>query len=553
MSIVVKKDDLVFVPIGGTCEVGMNIALYHYGGKWIIVDCGAGFADEEFPGIDILVVDSAFIDENRDDIVGIIITHIHEDHSGGLAYIWDKVRCPVYTTKFVKNFLRKKINPAIFNCIEINEIDYDGVLKLGFFDIEFISMTHSTPEMKAVAMHTPKGTLLHSGDWKFDDDPVVGSVTDKEKIARISREKGVLAFIGDSTNIFSNGRSGSEGELYEPLLEIVKKAQGQLVAVTLFASNVARINTLWNIAKATNRKVLVLGRSIVDIIEVAKESGYLSDLNYYTREDLEEVDSFRSELLVFCTGCQGDKLGASYRVSSNDYPGFNIRSGETFIFSSKIIPGNEKGIYRMVNNLLKSGVNVVNERDAKVHVSGHPYRDEIKEMYELVKPEIAIPVHGEYMHLSAHVQLAKECGVKKTFLVSNGAVCVIDKTGVTKIAKVETGTLGVEGRFLYPKDGTVLSMRRRIANAGAIIVVLIFNDEGRLIVRPKILFLGCIGDIKVNDNMVDSLRKKFTKEAKFVSRLEVIKATRKVIRKFCLPSKLPSIEVHVERIRSIPS
>lgn len=551
MSIDIKKDDLVFVPIGGTCEVGMNIALYHYGGKWIIVDCGAGFADEDFPGIDILVVDSSFVDENRDDIVGIIITHIHEDHSGGLSYIWDKVRCPVYTTKFVKNFLRKKITPAIFNCIEIHEIDYDGVLKLASFEIEFVSMTHSTPEMKAVAIHTPKGTLFHSGDWKFDDNPVVGDVTDKPKISRIVKEKGVLAFIGDSTNVFSNGRSGSEGDLYDPLLEIVKKSDGKLVAVTLFASNVARINTLWNIAKATNRKVLVLGRSLVDIIEVAKETGYLSGLNYYTREDLDEVENFRSELLVFCTGCQGDKLGASYKISSNEYDGFDIRAGETFIFSSKIIPGNEKGIYRMVNNLLKLGVTVVNERDAKVHVSGHPYRDELKEMYDLVKPEIAIPVHGEYMHLKAHIALAQECGVQQTFLVSNGAVCVIEKSGVTKIAKVETSTLGVEGRFLYPKDGTVLSMRRRIANAGAIVIILIFNTEGKLLSKPKILFLGCIGDIKVNDNMVDSLRKKFTKEAKFSSKSEIIKTARKVIRKFCLPSKLPSIEVHVERIYSL--
>ncbi len=485
------KNDLLFIPLGGAGEIGMNFNLYQYKGKWLIADCGAGFAEEFMPGVDMIVPDISFITKYRNDIVGMILTHAHEDHLGAVQYLWDELRCPVYTTPFTASFLKAKLADAgssFANDIVIHEIASSGTFEVAPFSIEMVHLTHSAPEMNALVIKTEHGSVLHTGDWKFDRDPMVGPAADEERLKSYG-DKGILALIGDSTNVFKEGWSGSEGDLRKSLVDLVGQYKS-LVAVATFASNVARIETIARAAQANGRKIVLVGRSLWRITRAAKETGYLTDIDFL--DDRQAAKYPRHELLLLCTGCQGEPLAAINKLAQNAHPNLKLVPGDTVIFSSKIIPGNDKRIFRLFNRFVTMGIEVVTEKDHFVHVSGHPSRDELKHMYELVRPEIAIPVHGERVHMHEHAKLAREWGIKHALEVVNGDVLRLAPGKPEHLGKVDSGFLGIDGYFLLPPDSNVMRARRKIQRAGAVVVTLLLDNKSQLYTDPIICAPGAL-------------------------------------------------------------
>lgn len=492
MSFEIKKhkNDLIFIPLGGSSEIGMNLNLYQYQGKWLMVDLGAGFADAYYPGVDLLVAEINYISQQRDKLVGIVLTHVHEDHLGAVQYLWQELRCPIYATKFTANFLKQKIKESdSAKDIKIIEIEERKKFQIGPFNIEPVPLTHSTPEMQALMIRTELGNIFHTGDWKFDPDPLIGNVSDYGYLKQLGDE-GVLALVGDSTNVFNDTHSGSEGELRESLTDIIASCK-KLVIVTTFASNVARIETIVKAAEASKRKVVMAGKSLWRILEAARASGYLLDFpEIYKPEDVGKMK--REKVLIISTGCQGEPLASVTKIANKTHPTIRLVPGDTVIFSSKIIPGNEKKIFRVLNQLISQEVNILTEKDHFVHVSGHPSREELKKMYELIRPEIAIPVHGELMHLNEHVKLAKKWGISKAIQVSNGDVIHLAPKEPSIIEKVESGYLGVDGHFLLSPDSSILKMRRRLQESGIVFAVLILNERNKLVLPPVIRAPGVL-------------------------------------------------------------
>ncbi|MFM2200228.1 MAG: hypothetical protein RL769_281, partial [Pseudomonadota bacterium] len=394
MELNLKKhfNDLLFLPLGGANEIGMNLNLYHLNGKWLMIDCGVGFA-YNIPGIDMMTPDISFIKQHRHNLLGIVLTHIHEDHMGAVQYLWEELRVPVYATQFGANFLRTKLSEFhLDKTVPIKIIDSDHVLDLEPFYLEFIGLTHSVPEMKAVLVKTQHGNVLHTGDWKFDPDPVIGEVSELEKIKHLGDQQQILAMICDSTNAINEGHSRSEGELYNSLKSLIAGRNG-LVGVTTFASNIARVHTIARIAKELGRKVVLSGFSLHRLFEVGKKSGYFIE-DFGIISDREAKLYSKNEILVICTGCQGEELASARKIASGNHPYLNFTKNDLMIFSSKIIPGNEKKIFELFDLFAKRQIDVMTEKDHFVHVSGHPSRDELKQMYQLARPQIAIPVHG---------------------------------------------------------------------------------------------------------------------------------------------------------------
>jgi ribonuclease J len=402
------KEDLLFVPLGGSNEIGMNFNMYHCDGKWVIVDCGSGFPDDYFPGVDLIVADISFAMERSKDIVGIVLTHAHEDHVGGLGFLLQEISCPIYTTAFTANFLKGKLSEFKFPTKpKVVEVKTKSKVNLGPFEIEFVSLTHSAPEMQALMIRTPKGNIFHTGDWKFDHDPVIGEEND-EKLLRTYGDEGVTALVCDSTNVFTKGSSGSEGDLRKSLTDIIAGCP-KMVVVTTFASNLARLDTVLHAALKAGRKVALSGRSMHKILAAARDSGYLQDIPHLIDE--QSIGRYkREEVLVLATGCQGEALAATAKMANKDHRHFRLAPGDTVIFSSKIIPGNDKKIFRMFNMFVRDGIEVITERDHFVHVSGHPAIDELKKMFDLIRPKIVVPVHGEPVHLHEHAKLARQLG-----------------------------------------------------------------------------------------------------------------------------------------------
>lgn len=492
MSFDIKKhkNDLIFIPLGGANEIGMNVNLYQYQGKWLMVDLGAGFADSYYPGVDMIVAEINYISQQKDKLLGIVLTHAHEDHLGAVQYLWGELRCPIYATKFTANFLKAKLKETDFaKEVKIIEIESKSNIKIGPFNIETIPLTHSTPEMQSLMIRTEVGNIFHTGDWKFDPNPMLGDVGDQDRLKAIGDE-GVLALIGDSTNVFNDTHSGSEGELRKSLIELVSGCK-KMVVVTTFASNVARIESILKAAEVSDRKVVMAGRSLWRILDAAKASGYLLDLpQVYKPEDIGKIK--REKVLVISTGCQGEPMAATTKMANKTHPNIRLSPGDSVIFSSKIIPGNDKKIFRLINLLISQEVEVLTEKDHFVHVSGHPSQLELKKMYELVRPQIAIPVHGELMHIHEHMKLAKEWGVPEAIQVSNGAVVKLAPGKASVIDKVESGYLGVDGNFLLPCDSSILKMRRRLQESGIIFVVLMLNSRNKLVMSPIIRAPGVL-------------------------------------------------------------
>ena len=491
------KDGVYFVPLGGSGEIGMNLNLYAYRDQWLILDCGVTFGEEEHAGVDVIMPDPAFIVERKDKLLGIVATHAHEDHIGAIPYLWPQLECPIWATPFTASLLRAKLEEAgLAGRARINVVPMSGRFSIGPFDLELVTLTHSIPEPNAVAIRTPAGTVLHTGDWKLDPDPLIGDVTDEAALTRIGDE-GVIAMVGDSTNALVDGTSGSEAVLREALTELIGRYQGR-VAVACFASNVARLATIAHAARVHGRDVALIGRSLWRIDKAARENGYLNDVpRFLTEEEAGYVPADR--ILLICTGSQGEPRAALARIARNDHPHIVLEQGDVVIFSSRIIPGNDKAIARLQNGLVRLGVEVVTSDEHFVHVSGHPARAELVRMYQMVRPRVAIPVHGEARHLAAHAELAMACQVSDALIIENGDVVRLDASGASVEGQVKAGRVGSDGRRLLPLNGSTLQQRRRVGNQGGLVATVIVDRAGILAAPPQMALIGLVETAETAD------------------------------------------------------
>ncbi len=500
-----NKSEVLFLPLGGAGEIGMNLNLYHYQGKWLMIDLGAGFADEYFPGVDLIVPDIDFLQEIKNDLVGLVLTHAHEDHIGAVGHLIEEIKCPIYATKFTANYVMGKIKEHCHDYKPVLHIvEEDSEFMVGPFDLRYVPLTHSTLEMQAVLIKTKKGNIFHTGDWKFDERPMLGRNYSAQQLQKIG-DMGILALVGDSTNVFNKERSRSEGDLVDSLLEIIKSCK-KMVMVTTFASNVARLNTLIKVGHRAGKKIAFAGRSLWRILEAAQSSGYMKDIPQIY-EDRDIIKFPRDQIMLITTGCQGEPLAATAKIVYESHPLLKLAKGDSVIFSSKIIPGNEKRIYRLFNALVKKGVEVKTEKTDFVHVSGHPSADELQEMYSYIRPRVAIPVHGEMVHIHEHARLAREeYGVPHTIEVENGDLVKITPDGAELIAKVKAGYVAVDGGTLLYSDSKVMRMRRKITREGIVIIYLVMNSKGKFLVKPRITAPGLL-DESTDEEMIEDTQK----------------------------------------------
>ncbi len=486
------EDAVYFVPLGGSDEIGMNLNLYGYGPeedrRWIIVDCGVTFGDATTPGVDVIMPDPRFIEDRKHQLDGIVLTHAHEDHMGAVAYLWDRLRCPIYATPFTAWLMRDRLSErGLLGEAKVTEIGLRSRFAVGPFDLQMITLTHSIPEPNGLAVRTPAGLILHTGDWKIDPDPLIGRTTDVEAIEALGRE-GVMAMICDSTNVFTEGESGSEAEVKDNLIRVVGEQEGR-VAIAAFASNVARLQTAIEAAEANDRRVCLVGRSMHRMTAAAKAVGLLADCAPFVDE--EEAGYFPPEKICFlCTGSQGEPRAALSRIAEGSHRNVSLQKGDTVIFSSRIIPGNERGIFDLMNRLASRGVKIITEKDEHVHVSGHPCRDELRQMYQWARPRVAIPVHGERRHLLEHAEFARSMQVPEALSPKNGDVIRISRDGASIVDEAPAGRLHLDGKFLVDADGEPLRQRRKLSYAGHVTVALAVDAMGRLVSGPDVRAIG---------------------------------------------------------------
>lgn len=494
---------LYFLPLGGSGEIGMNLNLYAHQGQWLMVDLGISFADDTMPGLDVIMADPAFIAERREQLAGLVVTHAHEDHIGAIQYLWPSLRCPVYCTPFTASVLRAKLHEkGLAATVPIHEVTLGGTVTVGPFEVEFVSMTHSIPEPNALAIRTAVGTVLHTGDWKLDPDPLVGPTADEQRLRQIG-EEGVLALVGDSTNALVPGSSGSEAKVRAALTEQIGLYPGVRVAVSCFATNVARLESIAVAAAEHGRHVALIGRSLWRINEAARANGYLADVPAFLSEhDARFVP--RDKLVLICTGSQGEPRSALARIAAKDHPQITLEQGDVVVFSSREIPGNERDIGRMQNQLVAQGVRVVTAEDAPVHVSGHPARDELVSLYQWIRPRIALPVHGEQRHQQEHARLARDCQVPETLIPSNGDLIRLDPEGTARVVgTVHAGRMAVDGKRLVPLDAGLMRARTRMVHNGAAVVTLVLTGKGDLAAAPQIALMGLIDETADRDMVLD--------------------------------------------------
>ncbi len=483
-----SERELLFLALGGAGEIGMNLNLYAYDDQWLMLDLGITFGDEQAPGVDVIMPDPAFIVERRDKLLGVVLTHAHEDHLGAVAHLWPQLRCPIFATPFAASVLRRKLTDAnLINTALITEVPLGGKFTLGPFDIELITMTHSIPEPNAVAIKTPAGTILHTGDWKIDPEPLLGDVTDEGALRKLG-DDGVLAMVCDSTNVFVPGEAGSEADVRKALTELIGRCR-QRVAVTCFASNLARVESVAHAADANGRHPVLVGRALNRMVEAARENGYLAAMPR-TIDEKEAAWLPREKVLMICTGSQGENGAAMYRLANDEHPTLHLEKGDTVVFSSRIIPGNEKSIGRLHNRLVQMGVEVLTEKDAFVHVSGHPARDELTRLYQWVRPKVAIPVHGELRHLDEHARLARAVQVPEAIVAPNGTMVRLAPGPAEIVDHVSTGRLGLDGTRLINLAGTALRPRKQMIFNGAATVMLVVDAKGVLLAEPRLTVHG---------------------------------------------------------------
>ena len=474
---------LAFLPLGGTGEIGMNLNLYRYGGKYLAVDCGIGFGGNEIPEAVIIMPDPAYIAERRDKLVGLVITHAHEDHVGAVAHLWRQLRCPVYATPFTAAVLRRKLAEAqLLQEVKIHVIAPGGSFDIAPFALRFIQVAHSTPESQALVITTPAGVVVHTGDFKLDPHPLVGPPTDEAAFEALG-DAGVLALVCDSTNALVEGHSGSEADVRRSLAVLIRGLSGRVV-VTCFASNVARVESVVLAARDSGRSVCLIGRSLRNLETAAREAGYMKSLPDFVPEDrLEDIPD--DNILILITGSQGEPRSALSRVAADSHQVLSLGEGDTVIFSSRMIPGNERAIGAVQDNLVRRGVRVMTDADHMVHVSGHPARDELRRLYKLVRPKFSVPVHGEWRHLSAHAALARELGVE-AIMMEDGDILSMAPGRPEIVDSAPVGRLALDGNRVVPLQGGVMTARRRMLFNGIVVGSLAVDNTGRVMGRPKV-------------------------------------------------------------------
>jgi ribonuclease J len=486
-------DELVLLPLGGAGEIGMNFNAYGFGPpderKWIVVDCGVLFGRETTtPGIDVIMPDIRHLAEQRSDVLAIVLTHAHEDHIGAIGYLWPMLRCPLYATPFTARLIEGKLEEAgLADRVRVKVVPLGGHLDLGPFKIDFVSITHSIPEPNALAIRTPLGVVVHTGDWKIDPAPLVGEVTDENALRRLG-DQGVLATVCDSTNALVQGHSGSEARVRQALSALIGSLNGR-VAVTAFASNVARLDSVAKAAREHGREIALVGRAMHKIVAAARDTGYLADFP----RTIDEADAAQlppRRVLYLCTGSQGEPRAALSRIAAGEHPNVSLGKGDAVIFSSRIIPGNELGIFALQNNLAALGVEVLTEQDHFVHVSGHPCRDELAEMYRWTRPQIAVPVHGELRHMSEHARLARALQVPQAVVVQNGHLLRLAPGRAQIVDEVPSGRVHLDGKVLVEEGAGFARARRALGYAGIIAITLVLDAKGRVAADPAIIIDG---------------------------------------------------------------
>ena len=546
-----SRKELVFLPLGGSGEIGMNMNLYGFGSaanrQWIMIDCGVTFGDLSTPGVDLICPDPTYILEEREALHGLLLTHGHEDHIGAVALIAPKLGCPVYATPFTAALVRRKLDEYGETGVRLNVIDMNSKLTLGPFDLEYVTLTHSIPEPSAIVIRTELGTILHTGDWKIDPTPTLGPVADAPAIRKLGDE-GLLAMVCDSTNVFSKGESGSEGKVRKHLVDLISKQKGR-VAVTTFASNVSRVVSICEAAAAADRSVCLLGRSMLRIVDAAREVGLLPEsLTFVDPKDAGHLP--RRHVLYLCTGSQGEPRAALARIARDDHRDLVLGDGDTVIFSSKIIPGNEREIYNLQNDLVDRGVKIITEKDEFIHVSGHPCRDELKAMYAWARPSIAIPVHGEARHLEEHADLAMTLGVEEALAPRNGDLIRLAPDGPEVIEEAPAGRMYLDGDALLPDGAAPMRERRKLGYAGVAVVSVLLDagglSTGAVRIFGKGVFTG--GDeAGLADDIADAIADLPKNKRRDDDAVEL--AIRRAAREFFddVWGKRPLIETHIHR------
>ncbi len=484
--------ELVYCSLGGAGEIGMNLNLFGYGKpgeyKWIVVDIGVTFSDDNIPGIEVILPNPEFIANQKENLLGIVLTHAHEDHVGAIAHLWPMLECPIYATPFTAAIVREKFKELKINIgSHLKIVKLGGNVKLGAFDIDYVTLTHSILEPNGLAITTPEGVVLHTADWKIDDDPLIGEKTDVKKLTELGK-KGVLAMVCDSTNIFNLGSSGSESLVRTGLLTVLEKMKNRIV-ITSFASNVARMETVFKVAEKIGRQVCLVGRSMNRIYQLARQCNYLQDIKVPI--DVRDAKKIPKNKMVFlCTGSQGEQRAALARIANGTHPDLHLEKDDNVIFSSRIIPGNEKRLYKIFNDFSKSEINVLSEENSMIHVSGHPAREDLKKMYSWVKPKIVIPVHGEQRHMAEHINFAKEMGVKFPVKVSNGEIIRLAPGEPKLVDKVTWGRVYLDGKVLIDNDSHVLKERRNMAANGYMEITVLISKNGQIKNNPIITLKG---------------------------------------------------------------
>ena len=544
---------LYFLPLGGAGEIGMNLNLYALDGYWLMVDLGVTFRDEMAPGTEIITPDPEFILNRLESLVGLVLTHGHEDHIGAVPYLWRELRCPLYATHFTAALLRRKLKEVgLEDEAVITEIPLKGQFSIDPFDLELVTLTHSIPEPNALVIKTAYGTVFHTGDWKIDPEPLIGEEVDEKRLCDLGDE-GVLAVIGDSTNALVAGEAGSEGQVYKSLTTLIGSLSGQIV-VALFASNIARMRSVALAARDNGRQCILSGRSLWRMNEAARECGYLSDIPHFLSEK-EGANLPSDKIILICTGSQGESRAALSKLSRQAHPHLSLQKGGTVIFSSRVIPGNEMAIGAMQNRLSRLGLRIITpNKETPIHVSGHPARDELTRLYHWLKPQILVPVHGEHRHMRAHAELGRETQVKQTMVIENGQLLHLTSKGANPVDQVYTGRLALDGNRLVPGDGIVLRDRLRLSMSGIIFVTLVLDKAGAL-EPPTLSLTGILEDFESEEliedlqNVLIAALRSFL-NTKMQNDKAIIQTVQKTIRTFLHKEigKKPLCEIHLIRL-----
>lgn len=552
-ELIIPSDKLVFIPLGGASEVGMNFFVYGYQGKWLIVDCGIGFPGEGLPGVDVLLPDPQFISDKKKDIVGMVITHAHEDHIGAIPHLWRDLQCPIYLTPFAAELVNDKLNEfGLLGRATVNVIEQGSLLDLNPFEVEFISMNHSLPEPNALAIRTKEGLVIHTGDWKFDANPLIGEQIDMNYLKELGKE-GVLALVCDSTNVYGEHSKETEMDVRNTLTDLIGAYPNRQIAVGCFASNVARVESIYYAAKANGREVCLMGRSLWRIDAAARATGYLKDIPEFLSES-EALERPIGSVLYICTGSQGEPFSALNNLASITPQKNSVYFGadDVIIFSSRVIPGNEKSIALLQKRLKAKGIKIITDKEAMVHVSGHYAGDDLNKMYQALKPKISLPVHGEAMELKGHEELALKMGARFAFALENGEVITLDETPQI-LGEVPAGILAVDGKRILPLDAEVIKKRRKMIEGGSMVATVVVDKNGIVLGEPQFSSFGLLANEEEHIAELSAAVKKniasLPDEQK--KRDDIIEnAIRTAIRKFLNEhyGKKPLVEIHLVRI-----